>query len=78
MAGNSKRQSKSQPTWTDVKAKGLPKTHKFSSENSRLLHQLARKSGLNLPKVPGCSDCAEPEVMGVQQVLQDMWVVHVF
>jgi len=39
---------------------------KFSSENSRLLHQLARKSGLNFPKVPGCSDCAEPEVMGAQ------------
>ena len=42
----------------------------FSSENSRLLHQLARTSGINFPKWPGCSDCTEPDF--AQPILHDM------
>jgi hypothetical protein len=44
----------------------------FSSENSHLLHQLARTSGINFPKWPGCSDCTEPEVIGAQPILHEM------
>ena len=44
---------------------------RFSSERKQLLHQLVRKFGLDLPRVPGCSHCAEPEA-NVPAVVQDV------
>jgi hypothetical protein len=44
---------------------------RFSSEHKQLLHQLVRKFGLDLPRVQGCSHCAEPEA-NVPAVVQDV------
>ena len=40
---------------------------RFSGDNTRLLHRLVRRFGLDLPELPGCADCAGPNTMVAQE-----------
>ena len=40
---------------------------RFSGNNTRLLHRLVRTLGLDLPEMPGCTDCIGPDTIGVHE-----------
>jgi hypothetical protein len=40
---------------------------RFSGENTRLLHRLVRRFGLDLTEMPGCADCAGPDTIVAQK-----------
>jgi hypothetical protein len=51
----------------DRRRNGSGKVLRFSGDNTRLLHRLVRRFGLNLPELPGCADCAGPDTIVAQE-----------
>jgi hypothetical protein len=52
----------------DRRRNGSGKVLRFSSDNTRLLHRLAQRFGLDLPELPGCANCNGPDTNVVQPV----------
>jgi hypothetical protein len=51
----------------DRRRNGSGKVLRFSGDNTRLVHRLVRRFGLDLPEVPGCADCAGPNTIVAQE-----------
>jgi len=51
----------------DRRRNGSGKVLRFSGNNTRLLHRLVQRFGLDLPELTGCADCAGPNTIVAEE-----------
>jgi hypothetical protein len=51
----------------DRRRNGSGMVLRFSGNNTRLLHRLVRRFGLDFPELPGCANCAGPDTIVAQE-----------